>query len=1090
MGQAATVIMGAPGTGKTQRLLKLAQQHLKNRGSSGLLVLTPSRISATRFRQELAAKASTTLSAAPIRAWQAYAFDLLRRGHTAGLLPGLRFAPQLLSGPEQDVILAQLLEGHRQGIGQMISWPADLELALGTAGFRHEIRDLFDRMAEYNLSADQLRQLGQEAKQPAWLAAAQLYTEYRQVCRLRMPNAFDPAALINRAAQLLEKNPDFLAAERAQLKLVLIDDFQEASPAIYRLLGLLCGQASSPQSAPETKLTLCTDTLVQGFRGARVDLLQKLPATLGQLNKEQLKTSYRMPADLARAWSAVASRLPLQAGFSHNRSLEQQNQQAAACEEDKNLLTLTVDSPQLEARLLTQMILEDHLYRGKDFNRSVIIVRNSATVTQLKSSLEQQGIPVATSAALTPLRDQPAVRPFLDALKLILATDSQDNEQLEERAGEQTSPEMSLDLALALLTSRLGGASAMDIRRLRQELRAQELQDGGRRSSDQLLVQAIMDPSQLPKNRATAAAYRLNRVLSAGQKALKQTSASAETVLWELWQASGLAKEWRELSLQRGPLAQRANRDLDAMISLFEAAARYLDQMPGASPAQFLDYIAAQDLPMDSLITPTYGGQSLEIMTPAQAAGRQWETVYVAGLQEGSWPNTTVRGTLLNTQYLTDILDVGRQQADKVSMAERVRQTRYDELRMFCTAVSRASQRLVCTAVSSAEQAPSEFLDILAPSPEGQRHNTRVGRPMTLRSFIAELRRWVQAQDQDPARAHAAAKILHRLDQEGKARQLQLPGVHPSSWWGLLELSSTEAAFGPDAQIPLSPSRIQQIHKSPLNWFVSQSRAEPASDLARSIGTLVHEIAEDLPDWPENAQEQGQSYRNMLLDQLKIRFPRLGLPDTWETRLIYQRAENMLSKFSDYVADLHTGKQRQLVGVEGSFSVEIPGPRRVALLQGRVDRLEKLVGQERYVIVDLKTGKNQPSKKELEKHPQLAAYQVALEAGAGPAMEASMKKPSQQPQQELTLTGLQDKSGGAYLVQLGRDTKSYGQQEQGALSPEAQWALDLLNRAAELISQSHYQARHDSATSSSQISGCQLPDICPLCSRGRQVTQS
>ena len=73
------------------------------------------------------------------------------------------------------------------------------------------------------------------------------------------------------------------------------------------------------------------------------------------------------------------------------------------------------------------------------------------------------------------------------------------------------------------------------------------------------------------------------------------------------------------------------------------------------------------------------------------------------------------------------------------------------------------------------------------------------------------------------------------------------------------------------------------------------------------------------------------------------------------------------------------------MGVEGSFRVLVPGDAVNAQISGRVDRLEK-TEDGRYVIVDLKTGKTKPNKNQIAEHAQLAAYQVAVEAGAGDAM--------------------------------------------------------------------------------------------------------
>ncbi|WP_421082787.1 ATP-dependent helicase [Rothia nasimurium] len=1143
----ATLYLGAPGTGKTQRLLEAAIDFVNQGGAPDrLLVLTPTRVSATRFREAFSTGITATVSTAPVKAWQAYAYDLLRRAQMEGYLPGVDHTPKLLSGPEQDVLIKELLEGHRQGYGTALMWPQDLQEAIETRGFRHEVRDFFDRMAEYDLSADKVAELGELYGRKEWTSLATLYREYRQVRALRAPNAYDPAALIHEAAKALKANPAFLAAERSRYSLILVDDVQEQTPSIYQLLRLLVGPPTAGMGGdtrPATVcLTACTDTVVQGFRGATPHLVGTLPGLFeGGLTTVQLETSWRMAPAIASRWAEVASRLPLTPGAIHLRQLKQpknhpREEALLPVGDDGALLnpekaqdhraaveSHTVETPQHENQLLAQLILEDHLYRGKAYSRSAIIVRNSSQVTRLKRALINLGLPVKTAASLTPVRDEPAARPFLDALGLILHTRTvraQEEDQAHQEVGETTQPALTttssglthsevtdpasqealtpspfvekagaawglgVDTAIALLTSRLGGATTMEIRRLRQRLRANELRSGGSRDSDALLVEALMNPHQLPTQGAGQAARRLAAVLSAGEKALNEPGATAETVLWALWEASGLGPIWRKQYLTGGAGADRAGRDLDAMIGLFESAARYTDQMPGATAEQFLAYIDSQDLPMDTLAERTSYRDALEILTPALAAGRQWDTVYVAGIQDGTWPNTTVRGSLLGTLDLVDAvtgrLTPGTAQNQGHALLERMKANRFDEIRMFSTAVSRASERVVCTAVSSVDEAPSELLDIFAPPEGGERTNTEVRRPMTLRSLIAELRQWAEAQHLSPAKADAAARLLHRLADPESTSGIQLPGAHPSSWWGMLSLSSTAPAFMGEGPVPVSPSQIEKIHKSPLDWFVSAARAEAATDASRSLGTLIHSICEEFPD------ADGITLR----DELRLRLPELGLPDTWESRKTIERAETMVMKFAEYVREL-PAKGRRLVGVEGSFSVLVPGPTKDALLSGRVDRIE--VDQlGRFVIIDIKTGKSKPSKADIQVHPQLAAYQVALEAGAGEQMSREVSAhqdgapATSQDRPVLPLHGLQELSGGALLLQIGDSTKSYSEQAQEPLTQESTWAVDLITRAAELIANDFIQARHTGEGTFGV--GCTLPEICPLCARGRAIT--
>ena len=1260
------LLTGIPGTGKTHHLTQRALRYLADGNDPArLLILAPTRTAATRMRDTIAASSDRSLSVAPTRAWAAYAFDLLKRAQTRGLLSGVEGNLKLLSGPEQDVIIGELLANHAEGIAPGPAWPDSLREALPTRGFRHEIRDFFDRMAEYDLTAEDVQALARDYNRPVWAALAQLHTEYRAVRSLRAKNAYDPAVLINDACRLLLRNPEFLAEERRRYDLILIDDVQELSPSTYRLLRLITAEeppadaaalaAEHPEvfaAAPEVIMTYSDEAVVQGFRGARPDLVRTLPESFPHLAERTLTTSYRLPALMMPLLADIRRRLPRYSRYVPAAETDGQNGQKTPATfgrinttpadealtwgaADEPLLHLGADgkildpahyrtapagvykyalsSAQDEANLLAQLLLEDRIYGNRPYRESAIIVRNGADVARIRRVLSASGIPSRTSAALVPVRDEPAVRPFLDALSLLVYARKRGEKALNPAvtgAGyEALSPDEAEEImrkslddviaeenrsnplngansAITLLTSRLGGASSMDVRRLRQQLRSVELQTGGHRPSDDLLLGALLHPETLPAEGVGRAVHRIAAVLSAGRKALARPDSTSTEVLWALWEASGLEKTWVAQTRGTGPEADAAHRNLDAMIGLFEAASRFDEQMRGAGAEQFLDFIDAQDLPMDTLAARGVRQDAVEILTPALAAGQSWRTVYVCGLQEGTWPNTTVRGSLLSTGDLVDLCDArirqrAQQQAGEEqvpparirSYPERVRDTRHDELRMFAVAATRASTRLVLTAVRNDDEAPGEFFDFVLPTDAvGDSTDvpiTRVRRPATLRSLVAELRRTLVEESLNAMRAEDAQQegsqragaqtgtapdedaltpeaSAYRLDAASRTlarlANAQAPGAAPDEWWGLLPLSSTELLFahrpadhaeldenhGEDGEeqaenpaenpgrrtITLSPSRLETIHSSPLDWLVSAARAEAQTDLSRSLGTLVHAIAEE---YPTGTLEELQTALDERISSLGVPARKEDETDEeyrervpWESYALYERAKRMILRLSYYYRQHMGDAGWQNLGVEGSFAVRVPVPfdpagevgELDALLTGRVDRLEGTApaedGTRRYAIVDLKTGKSKPTGSEMETHPQLAAYQIAVEAGAGEqleeryraeaaALEAGEPLPDARPQ-ELEYTGYTGHSAGAALVQLGasgvNDESKTRLQVQPALTEHDSWAAELVQHAAELIAGSQVQARHREGGY-----GCRLPEICPICTRGRQVTQ-
>jgi superfamily I DNA/RNA helicase len=1065
-GSGPVLVPGAPGTGKSTTLVEAAVRRAQRDGldPERMLILAPGRLAADSLRDRFTARLDRSLSTTPARTWASYAFDLIRRAKAEGILP-LPRPPKLLSGPEQDLIIKELLEGHALP-GLELPWPEDLGAALQTRGFRHEVRQLFDRIIESGRTAEDLVALARRCNRPDWVAAAALYSEYRDVLDLRMPEAFDPAGIITAARQIFQDAPDFLAAERQRLQLILVDDIQEANPAVFELLAdIAAGKDAIITSSP--------DTVVQGFRGARPDLVAELPRLLapegGGVLERPLWFAHRHAPAVAQAWLSVAGRISRRAGGQSARRLEQPGTNGAAGSADGSggsagtVEAHLLPSPVHELRYVAQRILEAQLNDGRELGEIAVIVRNGGQLSQLQRYLVGQGIPVRIPVAESAVRDEVAVRPLLDAYAVALNP-------------AMLTPES----AVSLLTSRIGGASSIELRRLRQSLRREEILGGGGRTSDVLLVEALLEPGALATLGIEGhSARRIARMIQAGRDAAQAPGGNAETVLWALWNSTGLAARWTDAALAGGPAGARADRDLDAMMALFHTAERFVDQLPGSGPEQFLDYLLSQELPMDTLAARAQLEDAVELMTPASAAGREWPVVIVPGLQEGVWPNTRLRGELLGSTVFADAVEHGVAYALQLDPLSRLREIRYDELRSFSTAVSRAREVLVCTAVSSEDEQPSSFLDYVAPlRPEQDRRGfTPVERPLTLRALVAELRQYAQL-DANAAEAQEATAVLGAL----AAAEPPVPGAHPSSWWGLAALSSDEEVVPPGGTVYVSPSKVETVQKSPLDWFVQAAGGEAATDFARSLGTLVHAIAQDLPD------ASGSEY----LAELVRRWPALGMKDNWEGKLDFQRAESMVRKLAQYVLIMRS-EGRSLVGVEQDFEVKLPDvsagtgvpglepgpdageaqwPARPAVLRGQVDRLE-IDAEGRLVIVDLKTGKRQPGKAELERHPQLGAYQAAVLAGGFAGLD----------------DGPPPLPGGAVLAQLGTTTKSPGVQTQSALDPDANWALDMVNEAARVMSGSTFEARHDPSKGGHGGHGCRLPEVCPLCARGKQVTE-
>ncbi|MGA8112243.1 MAG: UvrD-helicase domain-containing protein, partial [Actinocatenispora sp.] len=240
--------LGAPGTGKTTTLVESVAARAAEVPADRILILTFGRRMATRLRRQLAVRlgdrsGAAAFSAEPVvRTFHGYAFGLLRRAATARGAP----EPRLLSGPEQDLAIRELIEAGVAEERFAAGWPETLRPALRTRGFASELRDLLLRAAERGIPAERLADWGHDLGRPDWPAAARFATQYAEVLALRDAAghgsvAYDPAELIRAAIGLLTEDAEVLAAERDRFRYCYVDELHDSDPAQLELLELVAG---------------------------------------------------------------------------------------------------------------------------------------------------------------------------------------------------------------------------------------------------------------------------------------------------------------------------------------------------------------------------------------------------------------------------------------------------------------------------------------------------------------------------------------------------------------------------------------------------------------------------------------------------------------------------------------------------------------------------------------------------------------------------------------------------------------------------------------------------------------------------------
>ena len=1067
------LVLAGPGTGKTTAIVESVVHRISDRGiePARVLVLTFSRKAAEELRERITMRLGRTTRQPLALTFHSYAYALVRREF---VLDGDE-PPMLLSGPEQLLEVRRLLRGEAEDGGG--NWPERLRPALGTRGFAAELRDFLLRAAERGLDGQGLARLGRDRQRDDWVAAGGFLERYRARFDLAPVPAYDYAEIVRIAAGLLGRAAT-RERERHAYDAILVDEYQDTDPAQENLLHALAGGGRELIAVGDP------DQSIYGFRGADTRAVsrftERFRAPDGSPAKViALRTCRRSGQFLLTASRRIAARLPAaQADENPNTERAHRVLMPLPSAHPGTARIIVAATASQEASVIADTLRRAHLIDGLAWSSMAVLVRSATRqVPVLRRALAAAGVPVTIAGDELPLTAEPGTRPLLTLLDCALRPGALD----EETAAE-------------LLTGPLGGTDALGLRRLRRWLRA-AAQAAGELPGQEPLAAALRDPRELallgpargtPRGGATrpagggwagaaggaaagvvggsaaAAAQRVAGLLAlAAQTAQNGT---AHDVLWAVWNASGLAAAWQQASSAGGSRGAAADADLDAVVALFDAAARFTARLPQGSPRLFLDSMAGQEIAGDTLAERASRGEGVAVLTAHRAKGLEWDLVVVAGVQEGTWPDVRTRGSLLSMDELVDVASdaagetsgTGRSTgmspgpgmspgAADVAAAALASKLLDEERRLFYVAITRARRALILTAVGGAdsEDRPSRFLTELAGDDIEPEQVSEAGRRwLSLPALTADLRRAAaDATLAGPVRRAAAAQLA-RLAAAG------VRGASPRQWYALTELSGP----GPvtDGDVRLSPSQVESFTKCGLRWLLESAAGVSSPSVLRHFGIVIHAAAALAADGADDTD---------ITKRIDEAWRHLDFGSAWYSTKQREQAERMVRKFLDW----HRANPRRLVTVEQELRVSVG---RVQIT-GRVDRLEQDADGSA-VVVDLKTGSSRPADDELDRNPQLGVYQLAVLLGAF---------------EDLGLT----RPGGAELVQVGKAglTARARVQRQRSLSsdPEPGWARELVETVADGMSGSVFHA-----TANPGCRVCPVAACCPVHERGGQVS--
>lgn len=1006
------IVLGGPGTGKTTVLINAALARISaGVNPDSILLLTFGRERASQLRDAIALRTTETMFEPLARTFHSLAYSILK----------MKIAPNdpdpiLLSGPEQESFIRELLSGDiEDGYKQ---WPEDLHKALSTHGFARELRDLILRASERSITPDQLAELGEKMNENFWVAAAAFWKRYRGAMVMREMSAgdaklrIDPSELLGRATRHLQLNPDLLMNLRSRFSTVMVDEFQETDPAQRALLRALAGA--------DLVLAGDMDSAVGRFRGADPEgMMRELDYYQSQSGKQIiLKTVFRSEPEIFKLGVAMVSQF---------RSTSPTRTRTCAFEAEpaQRVEIARLKSTAEEAQYIAYQFRRAHLKNGVPYSHMAIILRTPGVQSSaIRRAFSQVGIPVA--GEIQALAGNAAIEPFLLIARIAIK-----------------SALLTIENAEKLLLSELGGADAISLRRIRRALLSHRL-EGDLRPGNQLLIDAI-NTGDISIDEC-GPIIRVHDLLEKARKILCKKDSRAEDLLWAIWNnalnsdGASLSQTWQSTALRGGNRGASADRDLDAMMQLFESAHRFSERFPLSGPKAFIEEISREEIVGDVITSKGVRVDAVEILTVHSAKGREWELVAIAGVQEGVWPNLRQRSSLLGSERLVERErhgDLPRAQLDTISASALLE----DERRLIHVATTRAQKKIFITAVSRDEDQPSQFFEEiyehLHQENPGLILDSEIPRAITPSALVAALRRALDGSD-----STVAASIIKKLSDAG----ISTADVH--SWAGVNHVSTDLPVVAPSDLVIVSPSSSESFEECGVKWFLEKNGGKNGDSVAQVLGSAIHAFAALMVEQPQLTKAD-------LIAKLESSWNLIDPNQGWVSKTSLKKAIAMIERFVRY----HVESKRTVVGVELKFDVSVGRAR----IMGSVDRLEVASDGSLYVI-DFKTSKTPISKEDAKENLQLRSYQLAVAEGGFLAHSESVT-PS-----------------GAALIYLGHDKKSISKRDQ------EEFDLDLMREKVSQIADG-MGSHHFKAATNKRCKECPVRSSCPIQAEGRSVIQ-
>ncbi len=725
----ALLVTGGAGTGKSWVLRERFARLIEGGADPERVVLVVGSVGGRdAARVALLSRLPVSLPGLQVVTVHALANRILHERHT---VLGYDEPPRILSAAEQFARVRELLANEDPA-----DWPAYGRL-LRLRGFVDEMRQFLVRAQEEMRTPESIAEAADRRGLMGWHELARFLGVYQTV--MDDLNLVDFGAVLHRAA--------IAAAQGAPLfDHVTVDDYQDTTLAAEAILTGL----------GPTDLVVAADAEahVFSFQGMTRGPLDRFPGSFHDADTVVMSTRHRAPEPPAvQAWVAGHT----------------SEEHAAAARELRRL----------------------HVEEGIEWSGMAVVVRRQgAQLGGLLRALDDARIPRAVPERGLSLTAEPATRPYVLALRWLVA-DLPQREVLVEQ----------------LLNSDVVGLSPAAARGL---LRAARTRTGS--IANALDTEEGLTPQE-------------TETVRSAREALAKASLFVEMSVQDAFK-----RLWEDLPCSRRLVEQAAGsadarRELDTVVTFANLVAE-TDGGADKSVAAFLESLDAGEHGPGHSAWERGRPDAVHVLTAHGAMGHEFDAVVVAGVTEGNFPS------LSRSEPMFDLAVLDR----PITNAERNRERLEDERRLFDAVIERARRNVVLICADARPDTEelsvrSRFVgerDIAwTPAPAGPFEE-----PVSVREAAACWRHELARIDLPAWRRLAALEGLTAL------------GVDPGRWW--FQHGWTDTGLPLHEEVRVSYSRLSNLEACELMHVLGDELGlgRPGGYHAW-VGKTLHRIIEE-----------------------------------------------------------------------------------------------------------------------------------------------------------------------------------------------------------------------------------------------------